>query len=63
LKTAGVVASVLLSAAGPSLPYTPGIFIDGTLYADGQTGTDLKTNKIPENSSRNSTMPSRYRYT
>lgn len=37
-----------VSAAGPSLPYTPGILIDGTLYAAGQTGRDLKTNKIPE---------------
>jgi len=36
------------SAAGPSLPYSPGILIDGTLYAAGQTGRDLKTNKIPE---------------
>lgn len=38
-----------VNAAGPSLPYTPGILIDGTLYAAGQTGRDLKTNKIPEN--------------
>src|SRR5258708_23272168 len=37
-----------VTAAGPSLPYTPGIRIDGTLYAAGQTGRDLKTNKIPE---------------
>jgi 2-iminobutanoate/2-iminopropanoate deaminase len=37
-----------VTAAGPSLPYTPGILIDGTLYAAGQTGRDLKTNKIPE---------------
>ena len=37
-----------VNAAGPSLPYTPGILIDGTLYAAGQTGRDLKTNKIPE---------------
>ena len=72
MQTAGVVLSVVLSAAllpsasaaaekkairpkefvhaaGPSLPYTPGILIDGTLYAAGQTGRDLKTNKIPEN--------------
>ena len=38
----------LVSASGPSLPYTPGILIDGTLYVAGQTGTDPKTNKIPE---------------
>jgi 2-iminobutanoate/2-iminopropanoate deaminase len=38
----------LANAAGPTLPYTPGILIDGTLYAAGQTGRDLKTNKIPE---------------
>ena len=37
-----------VNAAGPTLPYTPGILIDGTLYAAGQTGRDLKTNKIPE---------------
>ena len=39
----------LVSATGPSLPYTPGILIDETLYVAGQTGTDPKTNKIPEN--------------
>jgi 2-iminobutanoate/2-iminopropanoate deaminase len=38
----------LVNAAGPTLPYTPGILIDGTLYVAGQTGRDLKTNKIPE---------------
>jgi 2-iminobutanoate/2-iminopropanoate deaminase len=37
-----------VNAAGPSLPYTPGILIDGTLYAAGQTGRDLKTNKVSE---------------
>ena len=37
-----------VNAAGPTLPYTPGILIDGTLYAAGQIGRDLKTNKIPE---------------
>ena len=34
--------------AGSSLPFSPGILIDGTLYVAGQTGRDLKTNKIPE---------------
>jgi 2-iminobutanoate/2-iminopropanoate deaminase len=29
-------------------PFSPGILIDGTLYVAGQTGTDLKTRKIPE---------------
>ena len=29
-------------------PFSPGILIDGTLYVAGQTGTDLKTGKIPE---------------
>ena len=38
----------LVNPAAPSLPYTPGILIDGTLYVAGQTGTDPKTNKIPE---------------
>jgi len=38
----------LVNAAGPALPYTPGILIDGTLYVAGQTGRDLKTNKISE---------------
>jgi 2-iminobutanoate/2-iminopropanoate deaminase len=34
--------------AGSNLPYTPGILVDGTLYVAGQTGSDPKTNKIPE---------------
>ena len=38
----------LVNPNAPSLPYTPGILIDGTLYVAGQTGTDPKTNKIPE---------------
>jgi 2-iminobutanoate/2-iminopropanoate deaminase len=29
-------------------PFTPGILADGTLYIAGQTGTDLKTQKLPE---------------
>jgi len=29
-------------------PFSPGILVDGTLYIAGQTGTDLKTGKIPE---------------
>ena len=30
-------------------PFSPGILVDGTLYVAGQTGTDLKTGKVPEN--------------
>jgi 2-iminobutanoate/2-iminopropanoate deaminase len=44
----GIRPKEYVTAAGPSLPYTPGILVDGTLYAAGQTGRDLKTNKIPE---------------
>ncbi len=29
-------------------PFSPGILVDGTLYAAGQTGGDSKTGKIPE---------------
>jgi 2-iminobutanoate/2-iminopropanoate deaminase len=29
-------------------PFSPGILLDGTLYVAGQTGSDLKTGKIPE---------------
>ena len=29
-------------------PFSPGILVDGTLYVAGQTGSDLKTSKIPE---------------
>lgn len=28
-------------------PFSPGILVDGTLYVAGQTGTDLKTGKMP----------------
>jgi len=28
-------------------PFSPGILVDGTLYIAGQTGSDLKTGKIP----------------
>jgi 2-iminobutanoate/2-iminopropanoate deaminase len=33
----------------PNLPFSPGVLVDGTLYVAGQTGNDLKTNKLPEN--------------
>lgn len=37
------------SAAGaPSLPFSPGILVDGTLYVAGQIGRDLKTGAVPE---------------
>jgi 2-iminobutanoate/2-iminopropanoate deaminase len=29
-------------------PFSPGILVDGTLYVAGQTGSDLKTGKLPE---------------
>lgn len=29
-------------------PFSPGILVDGTLYVAGQTGTDLKSGKRPE---------------
>ena len=32
----------------PGAPFSPGILVDGTLYVAGQTGTDLKTKKRPE---------------
>jgi 2-iminobutanoate/2-iminopropanoate deaminase len=30
-----------------TLPFSPGVLVDGTLYVAGQTGTNLKTNSIP----------------
>jgi len=33
----------------PNRPFSPGVLVDGTLYVAGQTGTDLKTNKLPDN--------------
>jgi len=32
-----------------SLPFSPGILIDGTLYVAGQMGTDPKSGQIPSN--------------
>ena len=32
----------------PTLPFSPGILIDGTLYISGQVGRDLKTGTISE---------------
>jgi 2-iminobutanoate/2-iminopropanoate deaminase len=29
-------------------PFSPGILVDGTLYVAGQTGTDVKTGKLPD---------------
>lgn len=31
----------------PSLPFSPGILVDGTLYVAGQIGRNLKTGEIP----------------
>ncbi len=33
----------------PNAPFSPGVLVDGTLYVAGQTGNDLKTNKLPDN--------------
>jgi 2-iminobutanoate/2-iminopropanoate deaminase len=33
--------------AGGTLPYSPGVLVDGTLYCAGQTGQDLKTKQVP----------------
>jgi 2-iminobutanoate/2-iminopropanoate deaminase len=33
----------------PNAPFSPGVLVDGTLYVAGQVGTDLKTNKLPDN--------------
>ena len=36
------------SAPGaPTLPFSPGILVDGTLYVAGQIGRNLKTGEIP----------------
>jgi len=32
----------------PGKPFSPGILVDGTLYVAGQTGSDLKTGKVPD---------------
>ncbi|MDQ2947841.1 MAG: RidA family protein [Acidobacteriota bacterium] len=38
-----------LSAPGAqSLPFSPGVLVDGTLYVAGQIGRDLKTGQIPK---------------
>jgi 2-iminobutanoate/2-iminopropanoate deaminase len=31
----------------PSLPFSPGILVDGTLYVAGQIGRDLKSGQVP----------------
>ena len=33
----------------PNAPFSPGVLVNGTLYVAGQTGSDLKTQKLPEN--------------
>ena len=38
------------SAPGaPTLPFSPGILVDGTLYVAGQIGRNLKSGEIPSN--------------
>lgn len=54
-----LVLSLALSAAEKKIiyppefpanaPFSPGVLSNGTLYVAGQTGSDLKTNKLPEN--------------
>src|SRR5260370_7751351 len=44
-----VIAPPEFSQPGsPSLPFSPGILIDGTLYISGQVGRDLKAGTISE---------------
>jgi 2-iminobutanoate/2-iminopropanoate deaminase len=53
-----VILAATLAAAGKKViqpkdfptgrPFSPGILVDGTLYVAGQTGSDIKTGKIPE---------------
>ena len=53
-----LVLAVSLSAADKKViqpkdfptgrPFSPGILVDGTLYAAGQTGSDPKTGRLPE---------------
>jgi len=38
----------LVQPGSASLPFSPGILIDGTLYVSGQLGRDLKSGAIPE---------------
>jgi reactive intermediate/imine deaminase len=56
--TAGVLAAALTLSAEKKViqpkefptgrPFSPGILVDGTLYAAGQVGQNLKTGQIPE---------------
>jgi len=63
MKIACVFALALLGATMPLLaekkiiqpkefaagaPFSPAVLVDGTLYASGQIGRDLKTQKVPQ---------------
>ena len=41
--------AVVPSGARPSPNFSPGIQVGDTLYVSGQTGSDPKTGKVPEN--------------
>src|SRR5438094_4076889 len=49
LSAAGAPKKVIQPKDFPTgRPFSPGILVDGTLYVAGQTGSDVKTGKIPE---------------
>jgi 2-iminobutanoate/2-iminopropanoate deaminase len=42
-----IVPPEFAGTTSSSLPFSPGILVDGTLYVAGQIGTNLKTNEVP----------------
>ena len=48
LVTAGEKKVIHPKEFATGRPFSPGILADGTLYMAGQTGSDLKTGKVPE---------------
>jgi 2-iminobutanoate/2-iminopropanoate deaminase len=42
-----VVPPEFAGTRAASLPFSPGVLVDGTLYVSGQIGADIKTNAIP----------------